>query len=203
VRRPCTVTAVSSSIQTVADLDARDDQAAALARRLTAWLAERGILDTSPTNCLLDSGLGYAPGPRAWDLVTDWDRPQGGGPWGNGVKVVTGRTVFETDVPLSAGCPGCAESVVLTDQETWGITPAWDAFDRAVGAWLEGGSSTVPCPRCQRPVSFNDWRWPDGGGWALGFLGLEFWDWPGLSRGFLREVSQFLGHRLLLIRGRY
>jgi len=30
---------VGSNIQKVADLDARDDQAAALARRQTAWLA--------------------------------------------------------------------------------------------------------------------------------------------------------------------
>lgn len=46
MRRACTVTAVGSNVQKVADLDARDDQAAALARRLTAWLAERGIMAT-------------------------------------------------------------------------------------------------------------------------------------------------------------
>jgi hypothetical protein len=55
---------VGSNIQKVADLDARDDQAAALARRLTAWLAERGILEASPTNCLLGNGLGHALGTR-------------------------------------------------------------------------------------------------------------------------------------------
>ena len=101
------------------------------------------------------------------------------------------------EVPLTAGCPGCAQAIVLTDQGTWGITPEWDAFDRAISTWWEGGPGIVSCPRCQRPIPFNDWAWPDGTGWALGFLGLEFWNWPELSTGFLREVSQFLGHRVL------
>jgi hypothetical protein len=61
----------------------------------------------------------------------------------------------------------------------------------------------VACPRCGRPVDFNDWIWTeDWGRFAVAFLGLTFWNWPPLTDSFVAEVAARLGHRVVRTRGK-
>lgn len=38
--------------------------------------------------------------------------------------------------------------------------------------------------------------------YGIGKLGLTFWNWPPLSASFVREVTELLGHRSVLVRGK-
>ncbi len=68
-------------------------------------------------------------------------------------------------------------------------------------AWYEGDDAvTFPCPDCGKPERLVDWagEFP----WGFGNLGFTFWNWPPLSASFVREVTELLGHRSVLVRGK-
>ncbi|HEX8632054.1 MAG TPA: hypothetical protein VF755_28170 [Catenuloplanes sp.] len=56
--------------------------------------------------------------------------------------------------------------------------------------------------RCARRIGFNDWHWIGGWPFAVGFLGLTFWNWPPLRIAFVAEVAHHLGHRVVVTRGK-
>ena len=68
-------------------------------------------------------------------------------------------------------------------------------------AWYEWDDAvTFPCPDCGKPERLVDWEgeFP----WGFGNLGFTFWNWPPLSASFVREVTELLGHRSVLVRGK-
>ena len=123
---------------------------------------------------------------------------------GGAVEVQAGRRVFHTmETPMRAGCPRCGAVLALVNEETWGTEDEWDAFWRAVESWRGGGPGIVRCPRCVEAVDFNDWQWPNQDGWAVGYLGLKFWNWPALSDQFVSTVAAHLGHRVIRTDGKF
>ena len=189
--------------ESIADVEATEDQAAGLAQRLTSWLIESGVIAAERTDCVIGD-LGYPPGPGWASVVIEADEAHTPYLRNNGLEVSVGRTVFHSggDGVSDVECPRCGAHVAL--QEDSGPTPSWDAFSATLGTWYEGGeSSVVACPRCSRPVDFNDWIWTeDWGRFAVAFLGLTFWNWPPLTDSFVAEVAARLGHRVVRTRGK-
>jgi hypothetical protein len=191
---------VGDHFQIIADVEAREDEAAGLADRLVAWLADAGVIASARTESVLGFKFGHLPGPRWPTAVSEPDNAVRG----DGVEVQAGRTVFHTmETPMRAGCPRCGTVLALVNEETWGTADEWDAFLCAAIGWTKGGPGTVPCPRCREAVGFNDWLWPNQDGWAVGYLGLTFWNWPMLSDQFVSAVAAHLGHRVLRTDGKY
>lgn len=131
------------------------------------------------------------PGPRYATVVTEaypgllTMRP-------NGVKVITGRTVFHSLGAEQVTCPRCRHTTDLTGDGGHG-RDAWRALSDTIGVWFDGGCGEHPCPRCRGLVGLNDWTWSPP--WGFGYLGIDFWNWPRLSPQLLTEVSERLGHR--------
>jgi hypothetical protein len=50
------------------------------------------------------------------------------------------------------------------------VTPQWEPFSGAFGAWMEVGPGEVRCPRCSQVARLNDWR-STNEPFAVGFLG--------------------------------
>ncbi|MFD9190513.1 hypothetical protein ACFWCA_20055 [Streptomyces phaeochromogenes] len=189
--------------QTVVDVDATADEAQVLAARVVEWLVAEGIVLGERTDCVLGRPLGHPPGPnwrRAVEESPDWD------PW-DGLAVHTERTVFDSGQggPESVTCPRCETTTPLSGEtydEDYEVSReaepdngAWPRFAAAMGTWHETGAATVDCPACARPVALTDWIWEDDY-YALGNLGLEFWNWPELRPDFIQEISRLLGgHR--------
>ena len=171
---------MSSSFQTIVDVDATAVDAVAHGERMTAWLVGEGIVRAG------DLG----PGPR-WELATGF-REAGGS---DGLTVVTGRTVFFS--PQHGGppvCPYCAAGFGEGHRE---------AFSPAMDAWWATGEAEVACPGpgCGRAVPLVAWEWP-GNGLAFAYLGFEFRNGPALLPEFVAEVERVLGHRTRFVRGR-
>ncbi|MER6443707.1 hypothetical protein [Streptomyces venezuelae] len=169
---------MSSSFQTIVDLDATAEDAVAHGERVAAWLVGEGIVQ------LPDHG----PGPR-WERATGFREPSGS----DGMTVVTGRTVFFS--PQQSGapvCPYCA--VAFGDGHREVFSPVMDA-------WWNTGRGEVPCPACGRGVPLAAWEWA-GDGLAFAYLGFEFWNGPALLPEFVTELGQELGHRTRFVRGR-
>jgi len=92
--------------------------------------------------------------------------------------------------------------VLLSDPTTGAVTDQWGPFSDALDTWYSGGSSLVQCPQCDRMIEFNDWRRVGGPPFAVGFLGLTFWNWPELSGQFVQQVEDRLGHRVVVTGGK-
>src|SRR5258708_12192627 len=86
--------------------------------------------------------------------------------------------------------------VLLSDPTTGAVTDQWGPFSDALGTWYSGGSSLVQCPPCDRRIEFNDWWRVGGPPFAVGFLGLTFWNWPELSGQFLQQAEGRRRHRV-------
>jgi hypothetical protein len=173
--------------QTIVDKDVSEDEAPQLAERVREWLVSRRIIEPELSDSAL-SEPGHRPGPvhssalenpssDALDAET------------NGLQFQVGRTVFWTNFE-DLTCRACAHRFEPGE--------GWSA---AVDAWYEGDDSvTFPCPKCGQPERLVDWdgEFP----WGFGNLGLTFWNWPPLSASFVREVTELLGHRSVLVRGK-
>ncbi len=169
---------MSSSFQTIVDLEATAEDAVTHGKRVVAWLVGEGIV-----------GLpAYGPGAR-WKRATGFREASGS----DGLTVVTGRTVFFS--PQQDGppvCPYCA--AVFGDGQR-------DVFSPVMDAWWNTGRGEVPCPACGRVVPLAAWEWA-GDGLAFAYLGFEFRNGPALLPEFVMELGQVLGHRTRFVRGR-
>lgn len=199
----CTFSLVGDHFQVIADVDATEAEAPTLAGLIVRWLASTGVIMDDATDCVLGTDPGYPPGPNFRE-VTNRPNEDFLSLWINGVEATAQRRVFhpgQGELGMVA-CSQCDRTVHLSDPATGAATDHWGPFGDALDTWYSGGSSLVRCPHCERTVEFNDWRWVDGMPFALGFLGLTFWNWPELSAQFVRQVADRLGHRVVVTGGK-
>ena len=196
-----TVSVMGDYFQTIVDLDASPEEAAAYADRGLAWLLSEGLVLPDRTDCVLGAPLGHPPGPN-WAGVcgpedASWEP-------GGGLDVQVGRTVFSAGQgePEAVTCPRCeATTRLITD--TWqSDDEAWEPFGAALRTWDEEGEADVVCPACAAPVPLPEYRWADDF-FAFAHLGFEFWNWPHFSDEFLtRFADVFEGHRTVRVWGK-
>jgi len=194
---------VGDHFQVVADVEASEAEAPALAEAIAYWLAGTGVIRTGATGCVLGADAGYPPGPN-FRAVTTEPNEDFLTLWTNGVEVTAHRQVFHPGQGElgTVACPQCDQTVLLSDPATGAVTDHWGPFGDALNTWYSGGSSLVRCSHCGRMIEFNDWLWIGGGPFALGFLGLIFWNWPKLSAEFVQQVADHLGHRVVVTGGK-
>jgi hypothetical protein len=190
---------MSENYETIADVEATEDEAESLGQSVLSWLIDSGIVVAEASDCVA-GGSGHAPGPRWADAVSD---PSLGRPhlWANGLEVDVGRSWFHAGEfgVEEVTCPYCDTVTQLGDDG--GEPPsAWQPFSRAIKEYHEGGQGVLDCPACKRPVGLNAWTW--GPPTAFGELGFTFWNWPLLSPKFIAELSRRLGHRTVRVDGR-
>lgn len=189
--------------QTVVDLDATEEEAAALGVRALDWLVGEGIVVAERTDCVLGGGgFGHAPGPRYARAVDD---PEPVNLWSNGLRIQSGRTVFDSGQgePEAARCPLCQTDVRFVDDSWNEIDGAWDPFRGTFEEWSEGGGpGLVDCPTCERSSGIDRWTWEDDY-FVCGHLGLTFWNWAELTFDFTWDLGRALGgHRTVVLRGK-
>jgi hypothetical protein len=173
--------------QTIVDKDASEEEAPELAERARKWLVSRRIIERELSDCATREP-GHRPG-RAHSRALENPSLDALDSETNGVQFQVGRTVFWTSFE-DLTCRACGER--FEPGEGW---------SDAVDAWDEGDDDvTFACPRCGKPEKLTEWsgEFP----WGFGYLGLTFWNWPPLSASFVREVTEFLGHRTVLVRGK-
>lgn len=107
------------------------------------------------------------------------------------MKVVTKREVFHNGgLGVDAvRCPACGVNQVDGDWSD-AIDPWWDGNDDAA----------FTCEACgaANPIT----RWIFEPPWGFGCLGFIFWNWPRLKREFVQQLSEMLGHEVLLVVGK-
>jgi uncharacterized Zn-finger protein len=188
--------------QVLADVDAGEAEAPALAASLVEWLVRDGVITSDVTDCVLGAEHGYPPGPNFWAVVNQ-PNERFLSLRTNGVEISIERRVFypgQGDFG-AVDCPSCGQTVILSDPSTGAVSDHWERFGEALSTWYAGGSDLVRCPYCDQLVRFNDWRWSDEP-FALGFLGLTFWNWPELSDWFVEQLARHLGHRVIRTGGK-
>jgi hypothetical protein len=196
---------VGDWFQTVVDVQARSQEAESLAELVRDWLISSGFVSADQTDCVLGSGLGYPPGPRADEVV---DGVAWSSPWqnaqANGLEIVVGSTVFDAGQgePAAVACPHCTARVPLVDMGHEPIEEAWKPFHDVLQGWSEGREVAVACPACAQDVPAQGWQWADDY-FALGRLGFRFWNWPPLRPAFVAEFTRRLGgRRTVLLAGK-
>jgi uncharacterized Zn-finger protein len=194
---------VGDFFQIVADVEASEAEAPALAASVVGWLGDSGIITGEQAGCVLGAAAGYPPGPGYAAAVTDPDELLAGLKV-NGLQVSATRSVF---VPGQAvigpvTCPHCGRDVELQDPADGTPTTRWKLFSDALGNWMAAEPSGVTCPYCWQAAGLNDWYW--GVDWpvAVGFLGFTFWNWPPLSSSFIAQLQERLGHRIVVTGGK-
>jgi hypothetical protein len=194
---------VGDYFQVIADVDATEAEAPVLAESIVRWLAGKGVILNTATDCVLGAVYGYPPGPR-FGAITAHPSTSFLSLRTNGVEVSAGRQVFlNGQGELGAVvCPRCEQTIQLSDPATGQSTGESERFTDALRAWDEGGPALVSCPRCARIVGFNDWRWVRERPFAVGFFGVTFWNWPELSARFIEQVADHLGHRVVVTGGK-
>lgn len=194
---------VGDTFQIIADVEAAEAEAEALAASVVGWLSDAKIIAGRQPGCVLGADAGYPPGPGYGAAVTDVDELLGGLKV-NGLEVTTIRSVFfpgQGEVgPVT--CPQCGRNVELQDQADGAMTAHWKLFSDAFTKWMTSEPSEVTCPLCWHPTPLNDWHWSVEWPVAVGFLGFTFWNWPPLSSSFIAQVQAHLGHRTVVIRGK-
>ncbi|MEU7723795.1 hypothetical protein AB0B78_00790 [Streptomyces sp. NPDC040724] len=179
--------------QTVVDLEAPPEEAAARGEHGRRWLEAEGFIRPVPWR----GDVAYLAGPQwreAVDLVSwDWRARLKGleeEPC-DALRVVVGRTVFyagQGDAP-SALCPHCRSAL-----------PDWPR--EALDAWYATGAADLDCPACARRAPLAEWNWTDDY-FAFAHLGFEFDDWPPLHPRFTEAFGRALGHRIRLVQGKF
>ena len=195
---------MGDTFQIIADVEATEAAAPALAASVVRWLSDSDIITGQQAGCVLGAVAGYPPGPGYAAAVTDADELLPGLKV-NGVEVTATRSVFfpvQGEIgPVT--CPRCGHNVELQDPGAGTPTAHWELFSDAFTHWMACEHSEVTCPYCLLAVGLNDWYW--GVDWpiAVGFLGLTFWNWPPLSSSFIAQVQAHLGHRVVVTRGKF
>jgi hypothetical protein len=171
--------------QVIVARDVSAEAAPRLATRVRDWLIERRIIEPELSECTLGEP-GHRPGSE-YALAQETPNPSVLGLSTNGLQIEVGRTVFYNLQP-ELTCHACAAR----------FEPG-DDYQEAVGAWCEGNDAvTFACPECHHAQRLT--KWDGEAPWGLSHLGFRFWNWPPLSARFVREVSEKLGHRTLLVR---
>jgi hypothetical protein len=177
--------------QVIVDRDAGESEAASLAEAVLDWLTSEEIVEADATPCLngLDD-LGYAPGPKMESWVPDADQArQTRSLRTNGLELVTDKTVFwSVSTEYEAVCPNGHAHV-----------PPEDWLDLA-GEWqADGGPALMECPTCHGSFSVTEWDF--GHGFAFGYLGFRFWNWPfPLAGELIQGVAKLVApHRVALV----
>ena len=130
---------MGDNFQIIADVDAAEAEAPALAASVVSWLAGAGIIAADPADCVLGTGPGYPPGPLHAAAVATPD-PMLLRLRTNGVEVHTTKTVF---CPVQGelgpvACPGRGQVMVLEDPATGQTAADWDLFSDALDKWQAG-----------------------------------------------------------------
>lgn len=194
---------MGDTFQTIADIEATEDMAPALAAAVVRWLSGSGVIAGPLADCVPGPAEGYPPGPGYAAAVEEPDELLPGLKV-NGVEVTTTRSVFfptQGEVgPVT--CPHCGRDVDLGDPAGGTASAHWEAFASGLRHWMADQYSEVTCPHCQLHSALNDWYW--GADWpvAVGFLGFTFWNWPPLSGAFIADLQAQLGHRVVVTRGK-
>jgi hypothetical protein len=196
---------MGDSFRTIVHPVASLADAPALADKVIAHLIKRKIVGPVRTDCVLGKAGGYPPGDNVGEALATWSPSAGSGvPLSletivrdlrrsscNGVREVVGRTVFHN---FGAGldvvrCPICVGNEV-------------DAhWSDAVGRWYDGDDhAAFKCSDCNEDSPITQWTFDPP--WAFGNLGFEFWNWPPVKKEFIDQVSEILGHKVVLITGK-
>lgn len=197
---------MGDNFEMVVDVEATSDEAQGLGRMITDWLIIEGIIDSSATDDVPGAGC-YRAGPRhqltavlpETEEAVDFAQSALGR-----LEVATGRTVFSLARRQlgPAVCPLCKYSVVLTDPETGGETVDGELFADAFADWQRGGPGIVVCPSNGSAIAIDKWHWQGNWSIATGRVGFVFWNWPSLHPGFIDQISDRLGHCVVVTRGR-
>lgn len=174
--------------QSVMDRQTFDtDEAKRLGECIVAWLVEQEIILHKIADCCY--GPGYLPGPhymRACGGIPESSREADYADFlkyaPNGMELSTKRNAFFNGQGEygPTRCPHCAAEHDI------------DLYYKASDEWLKGGNGELECTQCGRIAPVTAWEHDD---LLFGTLGIQFWDWPDLSSGFLLELEQLTGHR--------
>jgi len=171
------------------------EDARRLGQQIIAWLVEVGIIENQLTDCALVEP-GYPPGPHYWKACDLLERYLPGTAHDglltlrtNGVQVFMDRYPFYIAQGDNgpARCPHCEAEKDL------------DTYYEAGGEWFEGGAGDLRCEACGEEAKVIRWKHDN---LLFGTLGLVFWNWPSLSPGFLRELSERIGRSVSVIEGK-
>ncbi|PTL80598.1 hypothetical protein DAT35_28640 [Vitiosangium sp. GDMCC 1.1324] len=174
--------------QVLVDSDVSAEEAPRLAENVRGWLVSRRIIEPVLSDCTLGES-GHPPG-AAHTTVLENPSSDAFRYLTNGLEITVGRTFFWTPY-TDLTCRMCGAR----------FDPYSDPWVDAVGVWHQGDdSATFDCPKCGRPERVAEWSGESPCG--FGNLGLTFWNWPPLSSSFVREMTELLGHRTVLVRGK-
>lgn len=180
-----------------------------LGEKLIRWLQSQGVIETSQSDCVLDSKkLGYKPG-RSFMKAVEEDS------FLNlevcGLELMPERQVFHgmslTNIN-QVKCPSCNRNRFegfkpqefypesQTDEQRKSFEAVYDQFDH----WVNGLDTNLTCPHCGVNSKIDDYQIEENIG--LSNLGFRFWNWPSLRPRFIEQVEPILGTEIKLIYGR-
>jgi hypothetical protein len=181
---------MGDGFQIIVDREVSEDEAPRLAEQIRGWLIGRRIIQPIPIEGLSDRP-NYPPGDAYQSTLKE---PNPRGTQGvTGLGFSTKRSVFCYNY-FDMTCRACGAQFEPKDE-------AWERWSEAAETWSHGDDSVLyACPKCGVAERLADWdgEFPCG----FGNLGLEFWNWTPLSEQFIREVTEKLGHRIVLVRGK-
>lgn len=190
--------------QTFVDKEASLSEVDDLSQKVLSWLVDKGIVLSTPSNCVLSlEGMGYPPGLNFRDVVEIFIRPDPNHPGKqimiinnltpNGLEIIKGRTVFHAGQGgMEVICRQCQTTFDHKSLTTWG-----DAVDE----WYkELGAGVIKCPRCGFEESVVEWQYKPP--WGFGNLGFKFWNWPPFLPSFIKELEAQLGHKMVFVYGK-
>ena len=177
--------------QTIVDPEAELGEAEALAARVVNFLAGRGVILPTRTDCVLCARGGYPPGPNVGEALADPANRFGFESLStNGLDVVVGRSLFDAGQGgVTLTCNRCGNAVDSLQSADW-------EWADAIWEWYEGtGPGNLACLKCGFVQPITDWQFDPP--WGFGNLGFKFWNWPSLSETFIQEIGGLLGHRTI------
>ena len=136
---------MGDSFQIIADVEAPEAEAAALAAAVIGWLSGAGIVGAEQADCVLGAAAGYPPGPCYAAAVTTPDerlltlRT-------NGVEVHTNpeRVLPRAGRTRTRHLPRCGHRMELEDPPTGAPTAHWEPFNEASTTGNGPGSGRSP-----------------------------------------------------------
>jgi len=179
---------MSDNVDWIVVLDARLDEADALANRVKDWLiAEEIILPRTASKRSLNGGEMWL---RGWAAKWDDDLTFQSRPALSGLEIAKERQVFHAGGHGidSLTCPHCGAQH-RPDNLEW---------SDAVGSWQLGNDgSSLFCTSCHVHSPIVDWEFCVP--WALGSLGFGFWNWV-VRPELVDQIASLTGYRCRLVR---
>jgi hypothetical protein len=148
-------------------------------RDILEWLVSLDIVKPTPSDCILESGKGYAISEEA-RLITNELKYLPIGLATNGLEIITKRQVFDTaeNGLQNLTCPNRKNDIA---DEDWGF----------LNEWAEGKSNSITCPLCDISSDIHQFEFTPE--WGFSDLGFTFWNWPPLTKDFIRQFKLKLG----------